>query len=512
MSMFVGHDLGTGGNKAVVVSIDGRVLAEHVESYPLHHPERSWAEQDPADWWNAVTTSTRAAVEKAGASAADIAGIGFAGQMLSLVALDADGLPTRPSIIWMDARADAQALRMVRRLGGKRVLHILAGGSPTGKDIVAKVAWLAEHEPATHARTAHYTDATGYLVARATGKVRMDPTAAGATGLLDAKSRTWSRLLAKLIGFPLDRMPPLIASDSVAGALTEEAASQLGLRAGIPVAMGMADIPAAAVGSGAVRAGEAHVYLGTSAWIGVTVARPKHVARAGIASVPAVGHDTFLMIGESETAGACRAWFEQNIGPGTPGESLDALASRAEPGCRGLLFLPWLFGERSPVPDTRVRGGFVNLSLDHGREHLIRALYEGVALNLRWILDGCADAGESCPTLRAIGGGATSDLWLSIIADVTGRVVERVEHPLQAGAVGSALVAAIAAGELADVDAIRRLVRVERRFEPTPECAAVYRSAYAVFRELHPALSRAGRLVMSEVRSRESNHRSRRSR
>jgi xylulokinase len=315
--------------------------------------------------------------------------------------------------------------------------------------------------------------------------------------MLDAKSRTWSRLLAKLISFPLDRMPPLAASDSVAGELTSEAAAQMGLRPGIPVAMGMADIPAAAVGSGAVRAGEAHVYLGTSAWIGVTVAKPKNVPKAGIASVPAVGHDTCLMIGESETAGACRAWFEQNIGAGPREESLDALASRAEPGSRGLLFLPWLFGERSPVPDTRVRGGFVNLSLDHGREHLIRALYEGIALNLRWILDGCAEAGERCPSMRAIGGGATSDCWLSILADVTGRAVERVEHPLQAGAVGSALVAAIAAGDLANVDAIRRLVRVERRFEPNPGSAAVYSDAYEVFRELHPALSRAARIVRS---------------
>lgn len=495
MAFFVGHDLGTGGNKAVLVNAEGCVLAEHAEPYPLDHPRRDWAEQDPRHWWRAVTACTSAVVARAGVSPRDVSGLGFAGQMLSLVPLDATGVPTRPSIIWMDARAQAQADRISRRLGGRRVLRRIAGASPTGKDIVAKVAWLVEHEPEVASRTAYYADATAYLVARATGHVFLDPTAAGATGLLDVRTRRWSRLLARLASFPLDRMPPLLSSTRVAGELTREAAKELGLHPGTPVAMGMADIPAAAVGSGAVDPGDAHVYLGTSSWIGVTTRRPKSVARSGIAAVPSADSATCLMIGESETAGACRDWLARCLGPLPRGETLDGMAARVEPGAGGLMFLPWMFGERSPVPDTRVRGGFVNLSLDHGREHLVRALYEGTALNLRWILDACASAGERCPTLRAIGGGAASDTWLSILADVVGRPVERTSHPTQAGAVGSALVAAIATGDLADVRALKPFVRVQRRFEPNATTAAVYHEAYEVFRELHAPLSRAGRLV-----------------
>ena len=499
MAFFVGHDLGTGGNKAVVVDDRGRIVAHHVEPYPLHRPNPGWAEQDADDWWRAVCLCTREAVAKAGVPLDQIAGIAFAGQMLSLVAVDRDGTPTRRPIIWMDGRADVQARRLVRRLGGDRVLYLLAGASPTGKDLVAKIAWIHELEPEVYRKTAFFTDATGFLVARATGRVCIDPTAAGATGMIDARKRQWSRLLAAATSFPLDKMPPLVRSIDVAGTLTDKAALELGLRAGTPVAMGMADIPSAAVGSGAVSTGDAHVYLGTSSWIGVTVATPKNVPSAGIASVPAAHPRDCLMIGESETAGACRSWFETNIGAGE-GETLDDLAARAEPGSRGLLFLPWMYGERSPIPDTRVRGAFVNLSLEHGREHLMRALYEGVALNLRWILDACASVGERCPTLRAIGGGARSEVWLSILASVTGRPVERVDHPQHAGAVGCALIAAVATGAVPDVGAIKAMVRVDRRFDPNPADDVVYREAYEVFRELHAPLSKAGRLLQPKVR------------
>lgn len=493
MRYFIGHDLGTGGDKAVLVDETGALRADHVEGYPLHHPRPGWAEQRAADWWSAVCSCTNALIEKSGVSPGNIAGLGFAGQMLSLVAFGADGRLTREPIIWMDARAEEQAQRMTRRLGGAGVLQWIAGGVPTGKDLVAKIAWIEEHEPGTFRDTAAFTDATGYLVARATGRVRMDPTAAGATGIFDAKKRRWSRLLARLVSFPLQKMPQVVASTSIAGELAGDAAQELGLPAGLPVAMGMADIPSAAVGSGAVRPGDAHLYLGTSSWIGVSVAAPKSVPSAGIASVPSAGMRGCLMIGESETAGACRDWFERHLGAGVAGAALDAMAAGAAPGAGGLLFLPWMYGERSPVPDTRVRGAFVNLSLEHGRAELMRAVYEGIALNLRWILDACASVAEPCPVVRAIGGGAQSDTWLRIIADVTGRRVERVAHPQQAGAVGSALAAAIATGALGSVESARAAIRIDRAYDPDPSLAALYARAYSVFRELYAPLSRAGR-------------------
>lgn len=491
MPLFVGHDLGTGADKAVLVDDAGAVLAEATESYPLTHPRPGWAEQDPEDWWRAVAATTRAVMAKSGADPSDVRAVTFAGQMLSLVPLDARATPTRRAISWLDARADVEARRIARRIGGERIVALVAGASPTGKDIVAKIAWIEAQEPDVHARTAAYCDATGFLVARATGTLRMDPTAAGATGVLDLRTRRWSRALAWLARLPLAKMPPIVASSAIAGELAVDAADALGLRAGTPVAMGAADIPSAAIGSGATEPGDAHVYLGTSSWVGVTARRPKSAPRAGIASVPAADRSSFLVIGESETAGACREWLVRTL----DADDLDALVERASPGADGLLFVPWMFGERSPVPDPAVRGGFVNLSLSHGREHLARAVYEGTALNLRWILDEIRDAGEPCARLRAIGGGARSDAWLQILADVTGRSIERVARPQQAGAIGCALLGAVAVGAIDDVAAIKRVVRVERTFSPRAEHAATYARAHDALRRLYPPLARAARTL-----------------
>ena len=196
MAYFIGHDLGTGGNKTVLVNERGQVFSSHIERYPLHHPAPLRVEQEPEDWWRAVCAGTREVLARANVPASELAGMAFAGQMLTLVPLDRAGAPTRRALSWLDARAGDEARRIVRRLGGERVVELLAGGSPSGKDLVAKVAWLAAHEPETHAKTAAYGDATSFLVARATGELSLDVTAAGATGLLDVQTRRWSRLLS----------------------------------------------------------------------------------------------------------------------------------------------------------------------------------------------------------------------------------------------------------------------------------------------------------------------------
>lgn len=487
--LFIGHDLGTGGNKTVLVDLDGTVLRTAVHRYPLDHPHHGWAEQDPATWWEAVGAGTREVVRDIEPSR--IRALGFAGQMLALVPMDDTGRPTRPAISWMDHRATQQARRLRRRLGGRRVLDRIAGGTPTAKDILPKVAWVAAHEPEVHRSTQAYGDATTYLVAQVTGRVAMDPTAAGATGVLDHKTRDWSRWMARLVGLPLGKMPPVLACTDVAGTVKPESAEMLGVPAGIPVAMGMADVPAAAVGSGAVGTGQGHIYLGTSSWLGVTVPKPQFVPRHGIASVPHPSHDASLMIAESETAGACRDWFGAQLGPG---EDLDALAADAPPGSDGVLFCPWMFGERSPVADPDLRGAFLNLGLRHGRHHLARAVLEGVALNLAWIVDAAGHHLDDGP-LRVIGGGATSDLWLQILADATGRAVQRVANPRFAGATGAALLAAVAVGALPDVRSIATRVRIEQTIEPDPRHETTYAALGEALRAAAPTLSRVGRIL-----------------
>ena len=499
----IGHDVGTGGNKAVLTDTDGNIMARSFEPYPIHHPHPNWAEQEPDDWWRAVTRCTRQLIAESNINPRKISGIGFAGQMVGVIPVNASGKPLRRAIIWLDSRADEQAARLVRRLGGRRMVMLLAGAVPSGKDIVCKISWIRENEPRIFRDTHKFLDVTGYLVYRATGNMIIDHTGAGGTGLLNPRTRNWSSLLARLVHMPLDKMPPIKSSIEMAGALTSEAAEDLGLELDTPVIAGMGDIPGAATGSGALEDGDAHIYLGTSSWLCLSVARPKNLGANGIVSVASSDPNMFIMIGESETAGACLKWFAEHFARAEEWERaedemaifpiLDEVAKEAEPGSRRLIFTPWMFGERAPVTDTTVRGSFINLGLEHGREHLLRSIYEGVAYNLRWLIEAVARAGFPCETLRAIGGGAKSDLWMQIVADVTRRRVDAVENPQEAGAVGCALAVAVALGALKDYKEIKKTVRVRGSFEPREDLYPIYDELYENFRDLYPCLSRVGK-------------------
>ena len=499
----IAHDVGTGGSKSVLADTRGAMLAHRFEPYPVSYPKPLWVEQDPEDWWRAVTTSSRRLLEDTGVPPSDIAGIGFAGQMAGVVPVDAAGQPTRPPVIWLDSRADEQAARMIRKLGGEWVMLRVAGALPSGKDVVCKIAWIRENEPEVYARTNAFLDVTGYLVLRATGRQVIDHTGAGGTGILDNKTRRWSGLLARLINIDLEKMPEIKSSIDVVGGLSRDAAEAMGLPEGTPVIGGMGDIPAAATGSGALEDGDAHIYIGTSSWLVVSIAKAKNLGRYWMASVASPDPDMLIMIGESETAGACLKWFAERFArpdelaaaEGDMGifRLFDEAAEKVEPGAGKLLFMPWLFGERSPVPDTTVRGCFANLSLEHGRDEMLRAIYEGVAYNLRWLIDAAGTRGWRCDPLRAIGGGAKSDLWMQIMADITGRRVEAVEDPQEAGAVGTALAVAVALGVYGGYKEIKKIVRVRRVFEPRSENRGLYDALYENYRGLYPALSKASR-------------------
>jgi xylulokinase len=425
--------------------------------------------------------------------------VGFAGQMLGVVPVDDSGAPLRKAIIWMDSRADEQAARIMRRFGGRRMVIRMAGAAPSGKDVVCKLSWLRENEPDVFGSTTAFLDTTGYLVMRATGEMVMDHTGAGGTGILSGRTRRWSPLFAALAGLPLDKMPPIKSSIDIVGGLSERAAREMGICRGTPVIAGMADIPAAAAGSGAIEDGDAHINIGTSSWLCVSVSHPRNLGRNGIAAVVSADPEMFIMIGESETAGACLDWFgrrfarpEESGGEGGERvlfEMLDEAADKVEPGAGRLLFTPWMFGERSPVCDTSIRASFINLGLEHGRDHLLRAVYEGVAYNLRWLLDAAAGAGLSCDPLRAIGGGARSDIWMQIVADVTRRRVEAVENPQEAGAMGCALAAAVAVGERGSFREIKKVVRIRKTFEPGEDCRRVYDELYTAFRCVYTKLA-----------------------
>jgi xylulokinase len=498
----VSHDVGTGGSKAVLTDLAGTIIAASFEPYPVSYPRPHWAEQDPNDWWNAVSISTQRVLKEGRIQPGQVAGIGFATQMLGVLPVDASGIPLRPAIIWMDSRADEQAARLVRRLGGSRLIMAVAGAVPSGKDVICKILWLKEKEPQLFADTHKILDVNGYLVCRATGNMIIDHTGAGVTGFLKNKTREWDPLFARLLGIPLEKMPEVRSSVEVVGQLGREAAADMGLEAGTPVIGGMGDVPAAATGSGALEDGDAHIYLGTSGWLVISTPKVKNLGKNGIVSVASADPEMFLMIGETETAGACLKWFADNFATAEERKKadqaggdmaifpvLDEVVEKVEPGSKRLLFTPWMFGERAPITDTTLRAAFVNLSLEHEREHLLRSIYEGVAFNCRWLVDAVGKAGFECATLRTIGGGARSDVWMQIMADVTRRKVEAVQTPQEAGAMGCALAVAVALKEYGSYRELKKVIKVRSTFEPDPDCCTEYDELYKVFRCLYGNLT-----------------------
>jgi xylulokinase len=487
--VFLGHDLGTGGDKAVLMDASGTVLAEAFSPYAIDHPRPGWAEQDPGDYWTAVCATTRQVLADAGVDPSEVEGVGFAAQMLTQVPIDAHGVPTRRAISWLDARATDEVDRFIRRRGGQRVVRKAVGALPSAKDVVIKWAWMRRNEPGVWERTAALTDATGYLVARATGVVCADHTAGGGTGMIDRRSRQWSRALLGAAGMvrlgDRAKLPELRACTEVVGGLLAGPASELGLVAGTPVVAGIGDVPAAQVGSGAVRPGDAHVCLGTSSWLCVTTTKVADLPTHGVFSLPAAAPGTFATVGEMETAGECLDWLagvvEADVG------SLIAQAADVPVGCEGLGFAPWLFGERAPVNDTAIRGVFLGLSLGHTRAHLVRSVLEGVAHNLVWLLEVAAGRGLAPRRLRIIGGGARSALWMQIVADATGLEVDAVEYPQFAGARGAALCAAVGTGHLGSLEEVADLVGITATYRPDPSVAAAHACIQQALRAALPA-------------------------
>lgn len=488
------HDVGTTGTKAVLVQPDGTLIGCARAGYPVHYPQPGWAEQEPDDWWTALCHSTRQLLAACAIDPADVIGMTTTTQLLGIVPVDATSQPLHRAIIWLDARAQAQAERLMRKLLGPRVFALIAGEIASGKDVVPKLLWLQEHAPALFKQTHCFLDVQGYLLARATGQQVIDWTAASATGLFDLRRKQWNTLLIRTCGLRSAKLPSLCAPGTIVGGLLPHAADQLGLCVGTPVICGAGDVPIAAVGAGASSPNATHIYLGTSGWVGVSTKRARHGPR-GVATLQAAEPQLLLRMAETETAGACAAWLQQTLFHDSGMDSalsfaaIDLAIESVPPGAEQLLFTPWLHGERAPIADVFARAALINLGPQHTRAHIARAVYEGVAYNLRWILELMGqnkDYRQSA--LRVIGGAAQSNAWMQIIADVTGRTIERVVAPREAGAIGAALLAARALRPAHLSAAPPPLVRVERTFEPQPHTAPVYDQLYSVYRQLYSAL------------------------
>jgi len=498
----IAHDVGTGGSKAALTDLEGNIIASRFAPYPTSYPREHWAEQDTGDWWKAVTVTTREVLDETGIDRSRVAGIIYSTQMLGVVPIARDGKQLRPAIIWLDGRAQDQADRIVRR-ATKTGLLLLAGGLPTGKDVIPKLMWLREHEPGVVEETYKFLDVDSYLVMRSCGEYVYDFSTASATGMFNFKKKSWDELLARVFRMNLDKLPRVAPSYEKAGGLTAEAAEEMGLAEGVPVFVGTGDVASATAGSGAVLDGQGHVYIGSSGWITVTMPKAVNDGRKGIVSISSGDPEKHLLIAETECAGACFKWLAENVTPADADfdpsadiyDYLNKLAAKSKPGSNGLVFTPWLYGERSPIPDTTVRGGFVNLSLDHDRNDITRAVMEGVALHAKWMLEGLRGCGFNDPVLRAIGGGAKSELWMQIYADACGATIEVVNEPQESGARGAALIAAVGLGHYKDFASIHDAVRVVKTYRPRTEYAGVYEEAFGVMKDTYAGLKKMYRRV-----------------
>lgn len=484
MTVLVGLDVGTSGARAVAVDAEGGVLSRASAPYPIARPRPGWTEQHPEDWWDAARAVLRAIAAEHGDA---VAGLGLTGQMHGSVFLDARDRVIRPALLWNDQRTARQAEAIEARVGAQRLVEIAGNPSLTGFQ-APKIRWLAEEEPDAYARVAHVLLPKDHVRLRLTGERATDASDASGTLLLDLRTRDWSPELLDALEIPRAWLPEVREGTEPTGGLRPEVAAELGLPAGVPVAAGGGDNAAAAVGLGIVREGIVSSSIGTS---GVVFAHRDAPATDPGLRVHTCCHafpGAYHHMGVTLSAGAALDWWRELLADGGDVAALAQEAAAAAPGAGGLLFAPYLAGERTPHRDPAARGAFVGLTAAHRRPDMARAIMEGVAFALRDGLDAMRELGVPVEQVRAIGGGARSPLWRQVQADVLGAPVH-VTQADEGAAYGAALLAGVACGAFADVHEAARGVRL--RGEPAlpdPEAAARYERLYALYRELYPAL------------------------
>jgi xylulokinase len=477
----LGVDVGTTAVKAAVVAADGRVLGTGSVEYPTAYPRPGWVEQDPDDWWRAAGGAIRGALADAGRR--EVAAVCVSAQAPTLLPLDASGRPLGPALIWMDRRAEAECDRLRESLGEELVQRV-TGNRIDPYFVAPKLLWLRTHAPDLHARVRAYVQATGYLVLRFTGELTLDREHASLLSLRDLERDEWSEKLCEAVGVTPELFPRLVSGDEVVGMVTGEAAAATGLPAGTRITGGTVDGAAAGLEAGVLDEGQAGEMTGTSTVLILPSSRPRSEA-AFVAMRHAV-RDRWLLLGAIVASGGSLRWLRDLLGE----SSFDALtrAAAAEPpGAGGLVFLPYMMGERSPIWDSDARGVFVGLSLASGRGALVRAVLEGAAFAVRHNVEEAAAAGIEIGELRSVGGGARSRLWSQIKADVVGVPVLLPETSIGAP-FGDAALAAVAAGLHADVRGLVSTVRVRERFEPNAEASGRYDPLYGVYRRTYEAL------------------------
>jgi xylulokinase len=490
------HDLGTSGNKATLFTTEGQLVRSVTAPYDTRYFNANWAEQNPEDWWRAVCDSTQNLVR--GIDAKEVAAIAFSGQMMGCLCVDREGRPIRPAILYCDQRAVRECDSLLERIEPAEFYRI-TGHRASASYSVEKLMWVKRHEPEVYRNTFRMLHAKDYLNFRLTGIMATEYSDASGTNVLDLGARRWSERLVSLASIDGDKLPKLLASTDVVGELTSDAAKALGLVKGIPVVAGGGDGVCAGVGVGSVKPGKTYNYLGSSSWIATTAVHPIFDAEMRTFNwahaVPGYVHPC----GTMQTAGSSYQWLKnvictlekaaaEELGL-SPYELMNGEAEKSPPGAKGIVFLPYLLGERTPRWNPDAKGAFIGLSLEHTRADILRSVLEGVTMNLSIILD--VFRGQVLiDEITVIGGGAKGKVWRRIMSDVYRADILMPNYLEEATSMGAAIIAGVGSGIFKDFDIADRFMELKDRTEPDPSTFAIYQNSKSLLNDCYDALVR----------------------
>lgn len=498
MSYVMGIDVGTTGTRAVIVRPDGHVVAAALADHkPMRMPQPGWAEQDPEDWWKASILAVRGALDRAGLKGSDIAAIGLSGQMHGVVLMDSTRAVLRPSLIWCDQRSQAQCDAITSRVGADRLIQLVSNPALTGFS-APKILWVRDNEPKVYERAAHFLLPKDFVRFRLTGEFATDVSDASGTLLFDVTHRRWSNEMLSALEIDSKILPRAYESPEFTGQISRETALVTGLAAGTPVVAGAGDQAASAVGNGIVLPGLTSATLGTSGVIFAYTDAPKLDPRGRIHTFCHAVPGKWHVMGVTQGAGLSLRWFRDLFGRSEAFyaseigvDVYDLIIKQAEkvpPGSNGLLFLPYLMGERTPHLDAQARGMWFGLTAAHTRGHMIRSILEGVAFSLRDSLEIFKELGIPVEEIRASGGGSRSFLWREIQADIYDKEIVTLRES-EGSAYGAAMLAGVGAKIYSTVEeSAQQAIQVRERMAPKQSHVAIYDRQYEVYRSLYPAV------------------------
>ncbi len=488
------HDLGTSGNKATLFTLEGELVASTTYAYETQYSHGNWAEQDPGDWWKAVCRCTRELVQDI--DVAEIVSIALSGQMMGCLCVDRDGRPLRPSLIYCDQRAIRENNHILSRIDEREFYRII-GHRPSASYSVQKLMWIKNHEPEVYRNTHKMLNAKDFINFKLTGVMATDYSDASGTNAFDLNTYTWSEKIVEIAGIDGEKLPDCKESTAVLGTLTREAAEATGLRAATPVVVGGGDGVCAGVGVGCTKPGLAYNYVGSSSWIALTVEKPVYDEQMRTMSWAHAVPGYLQPSGTMQTAGAAYNWLKNEICRSevqeaqrqgiSPYELIDRQIENSPPGANGLVFLPYLLGERSPRWNPNAKGAFIGLNLAHKREDLLRAVLEGITYNLELILQ-IFRKHVSIDTMTVIGGGAKGAVWRQMMADVYNVKIVKPNHLEEATSMGAAVIGGIGVGVFEDFDVVGQFLKTESVQEPIEANRREYLKMMPVFDRCYDSL------------------------